>query len=180
MDALFETDYARTGGSSGEEGPLESVPRRYRRAVCRYFEVLGAGSADAFFLWLRGREFNLDLGSVRQNVRGFLLAYGESVLGIGRGPVPEATDAFEAAWRQGVLDRAVEAAKARFLAERRIVPFLAYERAVTRGPADHGWLAEQMGLSEGEVRAYIDEVRARVEAEARLERDADGEGASPA
>jgi len=68
------------------------------------------------------------------------------------GERPDAERAFTRAWEES----AVEAVRERFRAGRRIVPFLAYQGvAAGEEPEDVG---RRLGLSLGEVLAYVEEV----------------------
>ena len=145
---------------------------RAHAPVVRYFEALGSREpqrrTDDFLLWLQDRGLSARLDRVPRSPRQFLK--GLLALFSGKDSA-EAAAAFDDAWWKGVLGRAIERTRARLLSERRIVPFLVYERR-----ADAATLGPQMGLSEEDVLGYLDEVRGRVLTEARAELEADGEG----
>ena len=156
----------------------DDLSRRAWGPVCLFFKTLEPGDperrAAGFFLWLQERglpaRIDLALGSLRQFLKGLLGLYAESALALPHAAVLGAAEAFDDAWWRGVRERAVERTRALYLSERRIVPFLVYQRS-----GDPATVAAQMGLAEEDVRAYLEEARTRVRAEARVELDADGE-----
>ena len=158
------------------DAPIDAdVARRARSPAVRFFEALGCEVPDRraaeFFQWLE--EWNVPARSglsLRQLMKVRLTQFAESSLRMLLVDMTAAADAFDEEWWTGVRDRAVERARSRFLSARRIVPFLVYQRA-----AEPAAVAAQMGLKEADVRAYLEEVRTQVRAEARLELETDGE-----
>jgi len=165
------------------DGP-DGLKRRAWPPLREFFASLFGGDSDRraaeFAAWLdvRGLPAGLDrsLGSLRLQLRGLLGLYAESEAGATRDAALRAAEAFEACWGAGVVDRAIERTKSRCLAERRIVPFLVFQRR--SGPPridDSAVLAAQMGLEERDVREYLREILELVRGEARSELVADGE-----
>jgi hypothetical protein len=182
MEPLSETDPAAV--EARPEGAIDSVPRRYEEPARRFLESAGAGdprgASAGFFLWLKERELlalvDTRLGSLRRSVRGLLRLYAEATVAGPPDGFSRADRAFDEAWRSGVHDRAVEAAKARLLGARRIVPFLVYQRYTSiSGPDDVRRLARQMGLTVEDIGSYVAEVYGLIRAETEGELVADGE-----
>jgi hypothetical protein len=137
------------------ETVVRTVIQRCEAPVVAYFG--GPGPAGLFFAWLAtlspigGRLARGE--SLREALRELLREHAGTVR-------PEAEAAFDAAWRVS----AVDAVRDRFRAERRIVPFLAYERVAAGEAAEE--VAARLGLDPKDVRGYVEEV----ERELRRER----------
>lgn len=127
--------------------------RRCEGPLLAYFGE--SGKVELFFAWLAAAPLGERLSRGRSPRESLLLLLREHA-GEAR---PDAEAAFGAAWTSGALD----AVRDRFRAERRIVPFLAYQGvAAGQAPED---VARRLGLRPEEVRGYVEEVERELRAE---------------
>lgn len=164
--------------------PGADILKRAWIPVLRYFEALKRPDPErqgaAFLAWLEAHDLpsqlDLTIGSVREHLRGLLGLFAESTLGLLRSETAPAAEAFEGVWWSGVRERALELAKARLIARRRIVPFLVFQRRA-ESPAT---VAAQLGLAESDVRDYVQEVEDGIRSAIQEELERDGEAPAAA
>jgi RNA polymerase sigma factor (sigma-70 family) len=156
--------------------------------------------AQAFFLWLLERDvlekFDPRRSSFRTFLKGLLrnfagnehqaarrlkrgggvrhLSLDPAILESELGPAEPAAgpeELFDRIWVRETVARAVERVRARYQAERRILPFLAFEQhdLAEGDPPSYASLAARLGAREGEIRSHLAEARGRVRDEVRAE-----------
>ena len=189
---------------------LEDLCRRYWKPAYHYFRVAWAKSnedakdlAQSFFVWIAGpgvlKRFDPSRGGFRAFLKSLLRhfvqhhdeALGRLKRGGGRVQLPLNEEsagslagpdaAFEADWRKGVIDQAVDEVRERLRKGDKGVKFDLFERYYLRGGSDrptYEALGREFGLRAGEVQHYLADVRAevRLQIKAQLEESAAGPG----
>ncbi len=157
---------------------------------------------QAFFLWLLERDllgkFEPKRCSFRTYLKGILRNFAgnehqallrlkrggglkavplDAELGVADPSVKDPEKAFDQAWMNELVARAVTRVRERFAARQRIVPFLAFEAYdLSPEPPTYAEVAAKLGAKESDVRNWLFEVREQVRAEVRAElRDSSGE-----
>src|SRR5882672_9848524 len=157
---------------------------------------------QAFFAWLMERDLLLRYDSERSSFRTFLKGILRNFAGnehqalqrLKRGGGPKAVpvdlaqvglaapavdpdQAFDRSWLKELLDRSIDRVRARYQANRRLVPFLAFQQydLSTQSPT-YADVASKLGVKESDVRNYLHEVREAIRAELKVEVSATGDG----
>jgi hypothetical protein len=175
----------------------------YLGAVSRQGGPAGEELARAFFSWLSEGghllQFDPSRASLRAFLKGLLPTFGKrnqahassadlpharnaaggdaSSFPLETSTSPDPDAAFEQAFLEDSVRRAVVRVRASYQASRRLAPILAFEQYyLTRvGPSPtYALVARRLGLKERDIRDYLQEVREAVRAEARVEFQRDG------
>lgn len=159
---------------------------------------------QAFFAWLLERDLLLRYDPERSSFRTFLKGILRNFAGnehqalqrLKRGgglkTVPmdladaglaaaggDPDQAFDRSWLKELLDRAIDRVRARYQANRRLVPFLAFQQYDLSPESEsptYAQVAARLGVKESDVRNYLHEVREAIRSEMKVEVSATGDG----
>jgi hypothetical protein len=187
----------------------ELLAQRYAMSVFRYLEQTSRGDGQAaeelvrsFFYWLLEGDVLQEYDPARLSFRVFLKALIGRFLRVEHPPAPpvdweiavkfpsraepsnpgDPDVAFEQAFLQVAVDRAVLRVRSHYQQIRRMAPFLAFEQyylSQVGPPPTFALVARRLRIKERDVRNYLLEVADAVREEARGDFERDGGGTPP-